>query len=103
MRWFKSLISNPLGWVNMLWNNILVYFGKRHNPKVIPKGIPYCYLPDMEKNANKADDDSTYYIKPCPYYKSLGDGWNGCKYAGIVTDDMTFDDQCKICGEGDDY
>jgi hypothetical protein len=35
---------------------------------VIPEG-PYCYVPDIEKNANKAEDDHTYYTKTCPYFK----------------------------------
>lgn len=97
MYWLKSFILNPKGWISILYNNILVYFGKKHNKDVIPKDIPYCYVPDIEKNKNKVANDTSYYIKPCPYYKSLGNDYNGCKYMGIVTDDMTFDDQCKIC------
>ncbi len=39
---------------------------------VIPEG-PYCYVPDEEKNKNKSEDDFTYYIKPCPYFKHITD------------------------------
>lgn len=35
---------------------------------VIPEGH-YCYVPDIEKNANKDEDDHAYYIKLCPYFK----------------------------------
>lgn len=34
---------------------------------VIPPGH-YCYVPDMEKNANKDKDDHRLYIKTCPYW-----------------------------------
>jgi len=97
MNWFKSFINNPLGWLSIIWNNILVYLGKKHDTSVIPKDTPYCYVPDVEKMKNRDKDDLTFYIKPCPYYKSLSNGYNGCKYIGVVTDDMVFDDQCKIC------
>lgn len=103
MHWLESFIGNPIGWIKILYNNILVFFGKKHDPKVIPQNTPYCYLPDIEKNKNADKNDTTYYIKACPYYKSLGNGYNGCKFLGVATDDMDFDDQCKICGEGDQY
>ena len=39
-----------------------------------PKGS-YCYVPDAEKNADKDENDSSYYIKTCPFwgYKKDGD------------------------------
>lgn len=55
---------------------------------LIPRDTVYCYSPDEERNKNR-DNCFTYYIKPCPYYvKGKGD-----------TNDLTFGDQCKSCGE----
>ena len=87
--WAKNL-------VNMLWWKLLFLFGVRRSALPIPEGM-YCYSPDIEKNKAKKDF-STYYINPCKYYKNLGRRYNGCSYLGIITDDMTFDDQCKMCG-----
>lgn len=39
---------------------------------VIPKG-PYCYVPDVEKNANKDKNDPVYYTKTCPYWSYIKD------------------------------
>ena len=102
----KVSISTYLYWgknlASMLYSKLLFLFGKKYDSSVIPEGH-YCYTPDFEKI--KASDSFTYYIIPCPYYKTLGKTWNGCKYIGIITDDFVFDDQCKICGEnyGHDY
>ena len=71
-----------------------------YDPSVIPQGL-YCYIPDIKKN-EKRKDWSVCYIIPCPYYKTLGKTWNGCMYLGIITDDMIFDDQCKMCSENDE-
>jgi len=88
--WGKNL-------VNILWWKLLILFGVKRSTSPIPEGM-YCYAPDVEKNeANQ--DRLTYYIKPCKYYKTLGRRYNGCSYLGIITDDMVFDDQCKMCGE----
>jgi len=51
---------------------------------VIPVGH-YCYVPDIEKNANKDEDDHAYYTKPCPYFKykkDVGVGVVKCKFLG---------------------
>ena len=95
--WSKNLI-------NMLWWKLLFLFNVRRSALPIPEGN-YCYTPDIEKNNNKRKDDFSYYIKPCKYYKTLGHRFNGCSYLGIITDDMVFDDQCKMCNEnyGLDY
>lgn len=87
---------------NMLWWKLLILFGVRRSISPIPEGM-YCYAPNDEKNC--ANDDSlnnnggTYYIKPCKYYKTLGRRFNGCSYLGIITNDMVFNDQCKMCSE----
>ena len=84
---------------NMLWWKLLFLFGVRRSALPIPDGM-YCYAPDIEKNeARKEAEPYAYYIKPCKYYKTLGRRYNGCSYLGVITDDMTFDDQCKICSE----
>jgi len=74
------------------------------NLSVIPEG-PYCYEPDDEKNANNSS--STYYVKPCKYYRILGKQFNGCQYYGEITDDFVFGDKCKMCdinyGSDEDY
>ena len=85
----------------MLWSIITRFFGAKLTTSVIPDG-PYCYAPDVEKNI-KPNYASVYYVIPCPYYKILTPRWNGCKYLGIITDDSIFDDQCKMCGENDNY
>jgi hypothetical protein len=87
--WGKNLAS-------VLYSKLLLLFGFRHSTSVIPSGC-YCYEPDYDKN--KVEKSFTYHVVPCPYYKRLGKGWNGCKYLGIITDDFVFDDQCKMCGE----
>ena len=101
MRKQKTQIRHYIYWAknlaNMLWWKLLFLFGVRRSTLPIPKGM-YCYTPDIEKNKTRKDC-TTYYIKPCKYYKTLGRRYNGCSYLGIITDDMTFDDQCKMCGE----
>ena len=94
-------ITNYLYWGRnfaiVLWWKLLILFGVRRSAKPIPEGL-YCYTPDVKKN--KATKElGVYYIKPCVYYKTLGRDLNGCTYLGHITDDMTFDDQCKICAE----
>ena len=83
----------------MLWSVILHFLGRRYDSSVIPEG-PYCYSPDVEKNAKK--ENWVYYVIPCPYYKTLSYRWNGCKYLGGITDDSVFNDQCKMCDENFD-
>ena len=85
----------------MLWAKVLIFFGHEYDESVIPKDIPYCYTPDKEKNVNGYC--GVYYVIPCPYYKTLGRDWNGCKFLGIITDDFVFDDQCKMCSVSDGF
>lgn len=66
---------------------------------LIPKDTLYCYTPDDESNKNKYNL-FPYYIKLCPYYVSGKGGMNGCLHLkGYYTNDLTFRDQCKSCGE----
>ena len=66
---------------------------------LIPKNTPYCYTPDEERNKNR-DSWFTYYTKPCPYYVCGKGHMRGCLHLkGYYTNDMTFADQCKSCGE----
>lgn len=59
---------------------------KEKDTSVIPKG-PYCYVPDVEKNANKDENDPVYYTKPCPYFSYEED-----EGVTVVV--------CKFLGEG---
>jgi hypothetical protein len=98
----KSILSitNPIiGVSKLLRSKLLLKFGYKYDKSVIPKGL-YCYSISSEEFARmeREDWDGTYKINPCPYYVIIGSGWNGCKYRGCITDDMVFDDQCKICG-----
>jgi hypothetical protein len=87
--WFKNLVI-------ILWWKLLRLFGYRENTDVIPNGH-YCYKPDYHKN-EATDDFTPYYVIPCKYYKKLGIyDWNGCSYLGIITNDFTFADNCKLC------
>ena len=93
----KYFIIWKINFISLVWSKIIIFFGYKYNESVIPKGI-YCYSPDDEKNKKRGKGDKwVYYIKPCPYYKTISKRYNGCKYYGIITDDMVFDDQCKMC------
>jgi hypothetical protein len=83
--------------ISFLWYKFIALFGYKPDKKHIPPGF-YCYEPDYEKNKT-VNDFSSFYIKPCKYYKHLGKGYNACTYVGVISDDSVFDDQCKICGE----
>lgn len=80
--------------LELIFSNILIFFGKKYDISVIPHGL-YCYYPDFEKN--KISDSHHYYIIPCKYYKKISKNYNGCKYLGMITNDDIFGDQCKIC------
>lgn len=86
----------PYYWAVILIAKIKLFFGYKYDKSIIPIGH-YCYAPDNEKNMKETG--FIYHIIPCEHYVPLGKGWNACKYNGIITDDMVFDDQCKICGE----
>jgi hypothetical protein len=84
----------------MIWAKILIFFGHKYDESVIPRNIPYCYTPDDEKNKDKYT--GVYYVKPCPYGKTLGKDWIGCKFLGVIANwDLLLSDQCKICGISD--
>lgn len=89
-------------YIEIYWLKLLFLFGVKRSAKEIPKGV-YCYTPDVEKNRNKDKNDYSYYIKPCKYYRGLKDFNAGCAYVAYVGDDMLLGDQCKICGENDDW
>jgi hypothetical protein len=79
---------------SVIFSKMLITFGYKYDSSIIPDGL-YCYVPDVEKNKNTTKFE--YHIIPCKYYKPIDKKWNGCKYIGIITDDLLFDDQCKIC------
>ncbi len=66
---------------------------------LIPKDTLYCYTPDDERNKIR-DSSFNYHIKPCPYYVWGKGNMRGCLHLkGYYTNDLTFKDQCKSCGE----
>lgn len=77
-------------------------FIRKHDETVIPYGH-YCYLPDTEKNAVKDENDHSYYIKTCPYYRYFHQqSKGGCTFVGFVGWEPGLGDQCKICGKNED-
>lgn len=82
-------------WIKILWWSFIIKLGYKRSKDPIPQGV-YCYKPDDEKN-RKNKNNSVFFVEPCKYYKTLGNRYNGCSYLGIITDDMVFDDQCKMC------
>lgn len=102
MKWCLIVIGRL---INLLWCKLLYSCGYEFDESVIPKDTCYCYTPDDERNKD-IDTFKFYYIIPCPYYVYLGKlpsrygmiRTNGCKYYGEITNDMTFNDQCKMCG-----
>lgn len=106
---FKSISNNinkyqywSKNYISIIIAKVKLFFGYEYDKAKIPNGL-YCYSPDMEKNKNKQENDYSYYIIPCPYYKTLGKYNNGCKYLGCITNDFIFGDQCKICGENEEW
>lgn len=95
----KNKLHTISTFLEMIWCIIIKFFGYKYNEDLIPKGTPYCYLPDVEKNKEN-NDSSTYYIKPCPYYRYVSTNLRGCKFLGCIVDDFLLYDQCKICGIG---
>lgn len=99
---------------------------------VIPEGS-YCYTPDIEKNANKVEGDTKYYIKRCPYWTYIKDEGVDICYCSFLeegsvpnstseedfeklekkygSEDAVWDkyptdllwDQVKICEKNDEY
>ena len=102
MKKLYNFISSKLywgrNWIIMLWAKVLVFFDHEYDESVIPRDTPYCYTPDKEKNVEYS---GVYYTIPCPYYKTLGIDWNGCKFLGIITNDSIFDDRYKMCSVSD--
>lgn len=90
---FKNLLS-------LLWSKVVLFFGYKYSEEQIPEG-QYCYkfIGEIWKDGKYEG----YNIEKCKYYKTLGSGWNGCMFDGIITDDMVFDDQCKMCGIKRDF
>lgn len=97
---FRIRLYHIANLFEMLWSKICIAFGKKYDSSVIPEGV-YCYKIDTERNEREKRFFG-YHIIPCNYYKTLGNGWNGCKYLGYITDDFVFDDQCKMCDKNED-
>lgn len=86
----------------MIWYWVLSKFNIKLSKDPIPDNSHYCYVPDIEKNAEakRKGERGVYYTKPCKYYKNLGGDLTGCGYLGqIMNFDVCHWDQVKICGE----
>ena len=97
----KYFFKTKWNFISLIYSKVIIFFGYKYDESVIPSG-PYCYSPDDEKNNRRGNGSKwVYYIKPCPYYKPISKYYNGCKYYGIITDDIVFNDQCKLCSIND--
>lgn len=98
----KSIFDNLLYTKNILsviYNIIRTSLGHKYSEEEIPEG-PYCY---KAVEAPCVGNKWVYKTKKCTYYKTLPKGYNSCNFMGVITDDLTFDDQCKICNIKEDY
>ena len=83
-------------YVEIVYTKLLRLFNVRRSTSPIPKGTPYCYVRDDERNKKEPIDG--YWIKPCKYYRNMK-GYNAaCTYVGFIGFDPCLGDQCKICG-----
>lgn len=83
-------------YVEIVYTKLLRLFNVRRSTAPIPKGTPYCYVRDDERNKKEPIDG--YWIKPCKYYRNMK-GYNAaCTYVGFIGFDPCLGDQCKICG-----
>lgn len=78
-----------------IWEVFISYLTfTSHDKNKIPINTLYCYT---TKGIPSKENGYTHKITPCPYYVSLPNGYNHCKFLKTTTDDFLFDDQCKIC------
>ena len=86
---------------SVIYWRFLLLFGIKQSSEYIPDGH-YCYslerLPEAQVGIIQQ-----YKYHQCKYYKPIGKHLNGCAYLGVITNDIIFDDQCKICGENKKY
>lgn len=84
------------------FTKLLRVFNISYKNSIIPKG-QYCYVWDEERNTKEPCTDG-YWIKTCKYYRSTPKtGGIACTYTGFFGFDFCLYDQCKICGENDEF
>lgn len=89
-------------YVEVGYAKLLRLFNVRRSTSPIPKGTPYCYEYDEERNTKEPTDG--YWIKPCRYYRSTPKTKGvACTYVGYIGFDPCLYDQCKICGVDKGY
>jgi len=86
-------------YIEVGYAKLLRLFNVRRSISPIPKGTPYCYVWDEERN--KKEPINGYWIKPCKYYRSMKGSSAACTYVGFIGFDPCLGDQCKICGVND--
>jgi hypothetical protein len=85
-------------YIEVGWSKFTSWLGFKKDTFVIPRGF-YCYVFDNEKNIKEPHKNGGYWIKSCPYYRSMKGQCNaGCTYIGFIGFDPCLGDQCKICG-----
>lgn len=71
--------------IEVLYKRFLIdVFDIYEDESKIPNGM-YCFDYETEKL--------------CKYYKPISRNYDGCSYLGIISDDLAFNDMCKICGK----
>jgi len=90
-------------YIEIAWANVLIFLKIKKSTTPIPDNTPYCYIMDDEKNLNEPHKNGGYWIKTCKYYRFVNDDIKACTYVGYIGDDLLLNDQCKICGEKQNY
>ena len=84
-------------WIEVQYTKI----GIKKSSEPIPEGM-YCYRHDGRRGVNKKGIP-WYGIKTCKYYRSMRGSNAGCTYVGFIGFEPCLGDQCKICGEKEDF
>ena len=85
-------------YLEVMWAKILIFFGYTKDTSVIPKNTVYCYVRDEER-MKKEPIDVGYWVKTCPYYRTVNEEKSACTFVGYYGDSLLLNDSCKICGE----
>lgn len=94
----KKRLLLPWRYVEVLYAKVLNLLRIERDASVIPEGV-YCYVWDDERNEKEPRGIGRYWVKPCPYYRNVGDGVTACTFVGFIGYDPCLSDQCKICSE----
>lgn len=93
----QKKFTDKLTHLQIIWVRIRNFFGYEKDTNLIPENTIYCYTIDSDRMKNEPIT-SGYWIKTCPYYKTVGEK-SACTYVGYYGYDVLLNDQCKICGK----